>query len=58
MKKISLRVAEVYNHLNADKILLEEKYINDAIMSLNEKIELEVRLKKDKSEAFKAAELD
>jgi hypothetical protein len=58
MKKISLRVAEVYNHLNADKILLEEKYINDAIMSLNEKIELEVRLKKDKSEAFKAAELN
>ena len=57
-KKIYLNVAEVYNHLNANKILLNEKYINESIDSLNEKIELNVRYKKDGSEAFKAAELN
>ena len=57
-KKIFLKVAEVYNHLNANKILLKEQYINESIDSLNEKIELDVRYKKDKSEAFKAAELN
>ena len=57
-KKIYLNVAEVYNHLNANKILLNEKYINESIDSLNERIELNVRYKKDGSEAFKAAELN
>ena len=57
-KRIYLKVAEVYNHLNANKILLKEKHINESIQSLNKRIELNVRYKKDSSEAFKAAELN